>query len=122
MQRLFFMFAGGTAGIALLALRVCGAGSLAVCAVTHGLFAVPGWTLLGVGAILVLLGVGFMTPIACVAAGLIETYCLRNASGIDEWQMVFALLVFVALGLIGPGAYSVDAKLFGRRLIVPDED
>jgi hypothetical protein len=122
MQRLFFMFAGGAAGLALLILRVCGAGSILIYAATHGSCSSPSWPVLGIGAILILIITGFITPIACAVAALTEIYYLRNASGADQWPMVFTLLVFVALGLLGPGAYSVDAKLFGRRLIVPDED
>ena len=116
------MFAGGAAGLALLILRVCGVGSIVIYAATHGSFSSPSWPLLGVGAILILIIIGFITPIACVVAALMEIYYLRNASGADQWQMVFTLLVFVALGLLGPGALSVDAKLFGRRLILSDED
>jgi uncharacterized membrane protein YphA (DoxX/SURF4 family) len=121
-QRLFFMFAGGTAGIALLILRVCASGSLLVCAYTHGYFASPSWTLLGVGAIVLLLCVGALTPLACTVGGLIEVYYILHSSGTDEWPAVFALMMFVALALLGPGAFSIDAKLFGRRLIVPSQD
>jgi hypothetical protein len=29
--------------------------------------------------------------------------------------------VIIALFLLGPGAYSIDSKMFGRRLILPPE-
>ncbi len=122
MQRLFFMFAGGAAGIALLILRGCAGGSLLACAFTHGYFSSPSWTLLGVGAIVLLLGVGALTPLACAIGGLIEVYYMLHSSGTDGWQAIFALMIFVALALLGPGAFSIDAKVFGRRLIVPSQD
>ncbi len=116
------MFAGGTAGIALVILRVCAGGALIVCASTHGHLASLSWTSLGVGAIVLSLGVGVLTPAACSAGGLFEAYYILHPSGTDGWQDVFALMVFLALALLGPGAFSVDARLFGRRLIVPGQD
>jgi hypothetical protein len=38
--------------------------------------------------------------------------------GRDPFQLAFSLCVDAALFLIGPGAYSIDSRLFGRRLIV----
>ncbi len=122
MQRLFSMFAGGTAGIALLILRVCTCGFLLACAVGHAQFALPGWTLVGAAAIVLLLLVGVLTPVACVFGGLIEVYCMSHGAGPEVWQAVCAFMVFLALGLLGPGAFSLDARLFGRRLIVPNRD
>jgi uncharacterized membrane protein YphA (DoxX/SURF4 family) len=122
MQRLYSMFAGGAAGAALLILRTCAGSSLLILESAHGHFASPSWTALGVGAIVLMLGVGVLTPIACAIGGLIEAYYIFHASGTDEWQAVFALALFLALALLGPGAFSIDAKLFGRRLIVPGED
>lgn len=43
------MFAGGTAGIALVILRAGAGGSLLVCASTHGQLASLSWTLFAVG-------------------------------------------------------------------------
>ena len=115
------MFPGGLAGIALLILRFCAGGSLLMCALDHGQLPSQGWPTLGIGAILFLIGVGILTPIACTVAALIEAFYALSSHGINEWQTVFTLLVTIALGMLGPGAFSVDARLFGRRLIVPGQ-
>jgi hypothetical protein len=36
----------------------------------------------------------------------------------DPFQLAFSLSVDTALFLIGPGAFSIDSRMFGRRLIV----
>lgn len=113
------MFPGGSAGIALLILRFCAGGSLLMCAFDHAQFLSSGWTTLGIGAIIFLIGVGILTPIACTVGALIEALYALSSHG---WQAVFTFLVTIALGMLGPGAFSIDAKLFGRRLIVPGQD
>ena len=118
-QRLYFMFPGGSAGIALLILRFCAGGSLLMCALDHGQFPSAGWATLGIGVILLLIGVGILTPIACTVSAVIEVFYELSSYGINQWQAVFPLLVTIALGMLGPGAFSIDARLFGRRLIVP---
>ena len=116
------MFAGGMAGVALLILRACACGFLLLCASTHAQLASLSWTLFGVAAIVLLLGVGVLTPVACAVGGLIQAYCMAHGAGAEVWQAVCTLMVFLALSLLGPGAFSIDARLFGRRLIVPSRD
>jgi hypothetical protein len=116
------MFPGGSAGIALLILRFCASASLLMCALDHGQLPSVGWTMLGIGVILLMIGVGILTPIACTVSALIEAFYALSSPGVNEWQAVFAILVTIALGMLGPGAFSIDARLFGRRLIVPGQD
>ncbi len=116
------MFPAGLAGAALLILRMCTAGSIGTCAYAHGRFA-SGWIAVAIISLIVLIGVGFLTPIACGLAVLLELYCLIYSQGTDAWHVVNTLLVTLSLGLLGPGAFSLDARLFGRRrLIVPKPD
>ena len=63
------------------------------------------------------LGAGFLTPIAAlvaIPAYLIETANLRFAPA----EVVAVVLQAIALSLLGPGACSIDARLYGRRVVV----
>jgi Na+-translocating ferredoxin:NAD+ oxidoreductase RnfE subunit len=113
------MFPDGAAGLALIILRVCAGGSLLMCASAHAQLAWPAWTAIGLGLILVLIGVGALTPLACAGCALAEGFYILHGHGTDQLSALLALLIASALALLGPGAFSVDAKLFGRRLIVP---
>jgi uncharacterized membrane protein YphA (DoxX/SURF4 family) len=69
-----------------------------------------------------LLIIGLLTPYAGLTLCLNALISLRLAAGGGS-QADAALLVAVtslALAFVGPGAYSMDARLFGRReIIVP---
>ena len=67
----------------------------------------------------VLLLVGLWTP---VAGTLVAAEALWNvfASG-HPWRWIMLATLGAALALIGPGAWSIDARLFGwRRLEIRD--
>jgi uncharacterized membrane protein YphA (DoxX/SURF4 family) len=73
----------------------------------------------------VLLIAGFFTPIAGAAIGLcilVVPFVHLNLVGVNPFESRrYALLVLVAdvaIVLLGPGALSADARLFGRREIV----
>ncbi|MFC5862906.1 TQO small subunit DoxD [Acidicapsa dinghuensis] len=75
-----------------------------------------------VGIILV---TGFLTPIAAAVAA-IRTLCIglpllsaQDATlHADEFALLYLTVLSVALVLLGPGAFSIDACLFGRREII----
>lgn len=112
------MFPPGGPGVGLLLLRVSVAATFLLNRVnragelTHPLFAVA---LL----IAVALAVGFLTPylsfIVCLYG--LANLVLGNSRPEDLIFVLYALNAF-ALALLGPGAYSVDARLFGRRVVV----
>ncbi|MGA2048600.1 MAG: hypothetical protein ABSG96_12945 [Terracidiphilus sp.] len=89
-------------------------------------------TFLALGLIAVISGlvflVGFMTPIvgSILALGYlaesVSLYFSDEASKHATACTTFYLaLISLALALLGPGAFSVDARLFGRlEIIIPD--
>lgn len=78
------------------------------------------------GALLAgLLSVGFLTPVAAIAGGVASILTALNLlpkcffSLCDcHFGLVFGEAILLALAVLGPGAYSLDARLFGRREII----
>ncbi len=129
MQRLFSTFPNGSPGIGLLLLRF----GVAVVLVSHGAACLGGavasargtWA---IGVVSALTGafllVGLLTPVAGALAAL------ASAGVFLSWLPsptpstfgpgvagVLPVVVAAAIALLGPGAISVDAALFGRREI-----
>ncbi|ARZ74948.1 hypothetical protein CCR98_12420 [Stenotrophomonas sp. WZN-1] len=102
MQRLFVMFPDRGPGIGLLWLRLCLAAALCLPGTHAG-----GWSVLCLLAAAMLV-LGVLTPLAALMAT--ATMFAQQAS----WPLV---ALPPALLMLGPGAYSVDARLFGRRLL-----
>ena len=71
---------------------------------------------------------GFLTPICCglaaVATVIMNLVRLPSSQAPIPASSVAHLnlaIICVALVLLGPGAFSLDARLFGRReIIIPD--
>jgi uncharacterized membrane protein YphA (DoxX/SURF4 family) len=79
-------------------------------------------------AIGVALNVGFLTPVAGTVAavfGLMTALAWLPDGGtvpFDRMVSFFQMIVACAIALIGPGAFSVDSYLFGRReIVIPRE-
>ena len=106
MRRLFSTFASGAPGVGLLLLRAAAAASLAAPAVRMAT-GTPS-------------DLGVVGSVLCAADGLLLAVGLpgRACSGL----MLAA--VTAALVMLGPGAWSVDARLFGwkRIEIAPRKD
>ena len=113
------MFPQGGPGVALLLLRISVGSIFFINAskLGHG----SPVNLVGAGALLVLLAlvVGFLTPYLAVIAGAAAVATLVLGYAGDPVHTA-SVVDAIALALLGPGAYSIDARLFGRRVtIVP---
>jgi hypothetical protein len=112
------MFPTGIPGIALLLLRVSVAGALLFEAACHG--TTEHLTLLYCAtlAVSVSLCVGALTPIVSIVACILEWILWLDAQHYSAPFAMLAGLTTVVVALLGPGAYSVDARLLGRREII----
>jgi putative oxidoreductase len=118
-QRLFSTFPEGWPGTGLIFLRV----AAAILPVQHGIAGVLTATppalvvlqLLAAGAAVLLL-FGFWTPVAGVLMAVGEL-SLAFSHATDPSVHILLGALGAALAMLGPGAWSVDARLFGRKRI-----
>jgi|SRR5215813_3415158 len=117
LQRLFSTFANGWPGKGLLLQRLLTAGAL----FHYGLryfgeaprSALNILHLVGAGTGIFLL-VGLWTPIFGTIVAIIEVTIVLARVG-DPWISIILATLAASLAMIGPGALSVDARLFGRK-------
>jgi uncharacterized membrane protein YphA (DoxX/SURF4 family) len=88
--------------------------ALGICLVT--LLAIAG------GALLL---AGFLTPVGAImlgigAFGMALSWFPTSVPNLFEAKLsaLFVAAMSAAIGFLGPGAYSVDSRLFGRREII----
>src|SRR6266567_275682 len=119
MRRLFSTFAHGTPGAGLLLMRIAAGGALVV----HGVAglaagsAAPSVALDILSAVMgVLLLVGLWTPVVAALA-TIDAALLTFSDPANQPFYILLGALAAALALLGPGAFSVDARLFGWRRV-----
>ena len=116
MQRLFSTFPGGLPGTGLALLRAAAAVPL----VYAGLLTVASSSavrleVVAAGAAILLL-IGLWTPIAGALIAVAEL-ALAVFDPAELWMYVHFAAMGAALAMLGPGGYSLDARLFGRKQI-----
>ena len=129
MQRLFSSFPGGWPGVGLLLLRA----AVGISLLLQGAVCLAGWDrgswTWAVGPLVLVVGaallIGFMTPVAGALAvlGTVGVALSRLPPRIPEIfggapATIYMVVMAAAVLLVGPGAFSLDARWFGRREVV----
>jgi len=117
-QRLFSMFPAAAAGWGLLLLRACAAGMLLRNSTADPTIPIASWAIAGIIILAGAFCLGAFTPVVCCVSVVVQACLMLRTPHPDPFQFAFSFGVTAALFLLGPGAFSLDSRLFGRRLIV----
>jgi putative oxidoreductase len=80
---------------------------------------IPAVLLMGAGILLI---VGLWTPIVGTFIALIEIWKMLTVAG-DKWVWLLLGTAGAALAMLGPGLWSIDARLFGwKRIEAPPRE
>jgi uncharacterized membrane protein YphA (DoxX/SURF4 family) len=128
LQRTFSTFPDGRPGLGLLLLRATAGINLGYygCALVRQDPKVSGMVFAAVAIVSgIALLLGYLTPVAATLAALTSLGAGLEwppplSLGPDSFRLSFALLMIIAVALVclGPGAFSLDARNYGRREII----
>ena len=121
LRRSFYDFARGWPGTGLLLIRLL----IGLMVINHEVRLLASSSLglssaISVGLILagILLIIGLWTPVAAILVGVLQVP--NSVHSVDPWMCLRLGIFASALAMVGPGGWSVDARLFGwKRLEVP---
>ena len=119
MRRLYSTFAGGWPGTGLLLMRLV-IGCVLVLRASFRLWGDPPANITITAAILLVAGflliLGLWTPIVGTSVAVIEAWKILAVPG-DRWLWLLLGTVSCALAMLGPGRWSIDARLFGWKRV-----
>lgn len=120
LQKLFSAFPNGWPGVGLLLLRTLVAVTLIAQTLAYlgsANLSLPRWSLAGLAFVIaVCLLIGLMTPVAALILGL-SAVAFAGSNTLTQ-TLINLIVLSTAISLLGPGAFSFDARMFGRREIL----
>jgi len=127
LQRLFSTFPDGWPGFGLLLLRLSIGIVLIYFGATSLLVQTPALITVAQNVIAAAAGVfllaGLWTPIMGALAALDQIWIvvsLQSSGRGGKWIYIFLAVLSASAAMLGPGAWSIDARLFGRRRFPSD--
>ena len=111
------MFPTGTAGAALFVLRISVATTLLVDGTAHWALVTSFWIFLGFAITALFLCLGLLTPYSSICCCLLQLAVFVHTGNKSDFHLSVSMVNSLILVVLGPGAYSIDARLFGRRLL-----
>jgi len=118
-RRLYSTFASGWPGTGLLLMRLV-IGCVLVLRASLRLWSDPPPNITITAAILLVAGflliLGLWTPIVGTSVAVIEAWKILTVPG-DRWLWLLLGTVSCALAMLGPGRWSIDARLFGWKRV-----
>jgi uncharacterized membrane protein YphA (DoxX/SURF4 family) len=111
------MFPIGAAGGALFVLRVSVAVTLVVTELKPNPYPMPLWVVLCSLVLATFLVLGFLTPYCAVLGCVVEIIAFFIADVRNGLHFAASIMDGGVLAVMGPGAYSIDARMFGRRIL-----
>ncbi len=120
LRRLYSTFAGGWPGMGLLLMRLV-VGSALIVRASSKLWSDPPPMNVTIPAVLLMAGgilliAGLWIPIVGTSIALIEIWKMFALPG-DKWLWLLLGTAGAALAMLGPGLFSIDARIFGWKRI-----
>jgi len=132
LQKLFSTFPEGWPGVSLLLMRMAVSFGAFVQGINTLIEANPQIFSWAIGSLEIIVGaallIGFLTPITGAAASIgnmaigLSWFLSSGENAHDKVVAgLYLTVISIAITLLGPGAFSLDARLFGRReIIIPE--
>jgi uncharacterized membrane protein YphA (DoxX/SURF4 family) len=118
-RRLYSTFAGGWPGMGLLLMRSV-IGCVLMVRASLRLWGDPPPNITITAVILLVAGfllvLGLWTPVVGTSVAVIEVWKILTQPG-DRWLWLLLGTASVALAMLGPGRWSIDARLFGWKRV-----
>jgi putative oxidoreductase len=121
LQRLFSTFPNGWPGLGVLLLRL-GAGIALVCLAASGFLALEEPVSIArdlvAGIAGLFLATGLWTPVMGALIAIDELWIALSAYSSQRdgpWIHILLAVLTAGVAMLGPGAWSIDARLFGRK-------